>query len=122
MYLPDTSIRSASAGIATRELGPTALILRPSISTTPFAIGLPPLPSMIVAPVNARIWPTAGSAQIMLNIVTASRIRILPPALKTCRESLALEHRIVFENRTRHVPRADEAPLEQKCLACDEAL
>src|ERR1700722_14130689 len=115
MYLPDTSIRSASAGIATREVGPTALILRPSISTTPFAIGWPPLPSMIVAPVNARIWPTAGNAQIMLKIVTTSRVRIplscladLPPL------PLALEHRIVFENRTRHVPRADEASLEQK--------
>src|SRR6185436_19056189 len=59
---PLTSTVVAPSGTFTLARGPTATIRDPEMTRTPSAIGGPPLPSTIVAPVSAKM--EAGACAI----------------------------------------------------------
>ena len=81
---PAASTIAAPSGTATCAPGPAAMIRLPSTTTTPSAIGAPPIPSMMVALVTATAPGDAASftgagAQAVARTMRVAAARMLAP-------------------------------------------
>src|SRR6187200_968427 len=82
IVLPLASIRCAPAGMVVDAAGPTAVIRPPDTTSVPRSIGARPVPSMILALVNAIVpfWADGGGgasvATARMAPTTAARTRI----------------------------------------------